>query len=103
MLTAIDAILAESAQPPIILIQGDHGVPRLKAQQNAILSVYLLPQEDDSLYASISPVNSFRVIFNSYFGGNLGLLEDRSCASSSAAPFDCRPLVDPNPLCRVSP
>jgi hypothetical protein len=103
MLTAIDAILAESAQPPIILIQGDHGVPRLKGQQNAILSTYFLPQGDDSLYASISPVNSFRVIFNTDFSGNLDLLEDRACASSSAAPFDCTPLADPNPLCTVSP
>jgi hypothetical protein len=103
MLAAIDAIVAESAQPPIILIQGDHGVPRLKAQQNAILSAYLLPDVEGMLYDSISPVNSFRVILNSYFGGELDLLEDRSCASSNGAPFDCTPLVDPNPLCAIVP
>jgi hypothetical protein len=103
MLTAIDKILAESAQPPVILMQGDHGVPRLKTHQNAILSAYLLPQGNSALYETISPVNSFRVIFNAYFGGNLSQLEDSSCASTSAAPFDCVPLADPNPQCAVSP
>jgi hypothetical protein len=99
MLTAIDAILAESAQPPIILIQGDHGVPRLKAQQNAILSTFLLPEVESVVYDSISPVNSFRLILNSYFGGQLDLLEDSACVSSNDAPFECIPLADPNPLC----
>ena len=103
MLAAVDAILTESAQTPIILIQGDHGVPRLKAQQNAILSTYLLPEVEGVVYDSISPVNSFRVILNSYFGGELNLLEDRSCASGNGAPFDCAPLADPNPLCAGTP
>jgi hypothetical protein len=103
MLAAIDTILVESVQTPIFLIQGDHGVPRLKEHQNAILNAYLLPHGEDALYDSISPVNSFRVIFDTYFGGNLDLLEDSSCASSSAAPFDCTPLVDPNPACAISP
>ena len=100
MLSIIDALLAESARTPIILIQGDHGVPRLLAQRNTILSSYLLPGSDGALYDSISPVNTFRVIFNEYFAGELGLLEDRACASTSAAPFNCSLLPDPNQQCR---
>ena len=33
---------------------------------------------DTLLYPSISPVNTFRVVLNSYFGENLPLLEDKS-------------------------
>ncbi len=30
------------------------------------------------LYPTITPVNTFRVVFDGYFGGNYGLLEDTS-------------------------
>ena len=99
VLAAIKRIVAESAQPPIILIQGDHGVPRLAGYTNAILNTYLLPGESDKLYASISPVNSFRVILDAYFGGSLGLLRDESCVSTNADPFACTPVPEPNPVC----
>ena len=103
MLSVIDAILAESAQTPIILIQGDHGVPRLLKAQNAILSTYLLPGAEQAVYDSISPVNSFRMIFNEYLGGELELLEDQAYVSDSAMPFNFRPLADPNPQCPSVP
>ena len=32
---------------------------------------------ENILYESISPVNTFRVIFDNYFGTDLGLLEDK--------------------------
>ena len=44
-----------------------------------ILNTYRLPDvdpEEAGLYQSISPVNSFRVIFNAYFGTDLPLLDD---------------------------
>jgi hypothetical protein len=44
-----------------------------------ILNAYYLPGvSHESLYPGISPVNSFRVVFNQYFGAGLPLLEDRS-------------------------
>jgi len=45
-----------------------------------ILNAYALPGVDpaQALYPSISPVNSFRVVLNRYFGTDLPLLEDRS-------------------------
>ncbi|HWL65696.1 MAG TPA: hypothetical protein VNP73_06955, partial [Actinomycetota bacterium] len=51
-----------------------------------ILNAYYLPgghQQD--LYPTISPVNSFRVVFNEYLGTDLPLLEDRSYAHRSTA------------------
>ena len=84
ILQVIDEILAKSETPPIIVIQGDHGPPPQlspsSAQKMPILNAYYLPGVDANkvLYSSISPVNTFRVILNSYFGQTLPLLEDIS-------------------------
>ena len=80
----IDALIENSNIPPVIIIQGDHGpLPDLTedpSQRIPILNAYYLPgiKTDKLLYPYISPVNSFRVVLNSYFGQNLHLLEDKS-------------------------
>jgi len=92
---------------PVILIQSDEGpYPRELAlasdrrwddatraelhEKYRILNAYYLPGGDyGSLYPSISPVNSFRVVFNEYFGTDLELLPDRSYAPFHAdRPYD---------------
>ncbi len=78
ILDAIDQIIANTNPKPIIILQSDHS---RKGSENmfGILNGYYFPDADTtSLYPSISPINSFRVIFNTYFGGNLPLLEDKS-------------------------
>lgn len=65
--------LLESDEPPIIILQGDTGEPGMD-----ILNAYYLPGVEHDLYPTISPINSFRKIFNLYFGGNYELLEDES-------------------------
>jgi len=77
MLEMIDTILSKSKTPPIIILQGDHG-PWLqpKPQHFFILNAYYLPEQKTELYPTISPVNSFRLIFNDYFGGNYDMLKD---------------------------
>ena len=90
ILQVIDTILAKSEIPPIIIIQGDHGPPPKlapsAAQKMPILNAYYLPgvDTDKVLYSSISPVNTFRVILNSYFGQDLPLLEDISYYAPNA-------------------
>jgi hypothetical protein len=84
----IDTILSKSSNRPIIILQGDHGPQSLFhfsfentciKERMSILNAYFLPGFDyQNLYPSISPVNTFRVIFDQYYNTKIGLLEDRS-------------------------
>lgn len=44
----------------------------------SILNAYYLPGRENAYYKAITPVNTFRVIFNQYFGTKLSILPDRS-------------------------
>jgi hypothetical protein len=85
----INKILDTSESKPIIIIQGDHGATVVKGLESfnqeaikerySILNAYYFPSEVSMKpYEGISSVNTFRLIFNNYFGSNYELLEDRS-------------------------
>jgi hypothetical protein len=102
-LSIVDQIMKKSATPPIMIIQGDHGIPRIAKWNMANLNAYYLPEGgEQNLYPSISPVNSFRVIFNAYFGAHLDLLRDQACNSPYDDPYACPVLADPNPICSAA-
>lgn len=70
-------ILDQSTTPPIIIIHGDHGLRG--DNRYKILNAYYLPGDGSQrLYPSITPVNSFRLIFDIYYGTQYGLLDDVS-------------------------
>jgi hypothetical protein len=81
---AVAEIIASSDVPPVIILMGDHGptgVPNVDTPTTrmSILNAYYV--NDDTkmdLYPTITPVNSFRVVFNNYFGTSYPLLDDLS-------------------------
>jgi hypothetical protein len=47
-----------------------------------------LPQgKEQALYETITPVNTFRLIFDEYFNARLGFVEDKNYYSSSSHPY----------------
>jgi len=107
LLETIDQILSESDVPPIIILQSDHG-SRLNPEDKQIddvmdkvsfpiLNTYYLPgvEAETVLYPSVSPVNTFRIILNSYFGTELDLLEDRSYDWNVDTDYEFVPVCEP--------
>jgi hypothetical protein len=95
----IDQILARSTEPPVLILQADHGsglrlVPESKEKTDlhermSILNAYYFPDHNyEALYPEITPVNSFRVVLNNYFGAGLPLLPDRNFFSTWSHPFE---------------
>lgn len=98
IMTVVGAILAKSKTPPIIILQADEGPgdeekplalfkeadskkkPILNVRiRCGILNAYHLPGVDTSaLSPTSSPVNTFRLIFNLYFGGRYPLFENKT-------------------------
>ncbi len=97
----LSTIITKSAISPIIIIQGDHGsVIESPGQRMSILNAYYLPETPAPvLYESISPVNTFRLIFNLYFNANLPLLEDASYYSRYETPYEYQQFEDSRPGC----
>lgn len=79
IIRVVQNIIENSSVAPIIIIQGDHGPSHYDtATRMGILNAYYFPDAQPMLYAEITPVNSFRLLFNTYFGEDLSLLEDVS-------------------------
>ena len=92
MIPILKQIILDSKTPPIIIIQGDHGVDPKRAYN---LNAYYFPGDaQKTLYSTITPVNSFRLILNDYFGGNYELLPDINYTSSDKLPFNFETVVN---------
>ena len=98
MLPILQTLIDDSDVPPIIILQADHGWLK---NRPCILNAYYFPDGKQSyLYENISPVNTFRVVFNAYFGTNLPLLEEISYYSRYATPFKFSVFEEPYPACK---
>lgn len=93
VLAVVDAILEKSTNPPIIILQGDHGPgsfldsqsysPPCFYERYSILNAYYLPGQDPSTVPQdITPVNTFRMILNDYFAAGLELLPNHQYFST---------------------
>jgi succinate dehydrogenase hydrophobic anchor subunit len=105
VLAVVDDILKKSESPPVIVIQGDHGPGLLLMngdspdnclwERASILNVYYFPENKTSaLYPSISPINSFRTIFNTYFGTSFDPLPDKTYYSLFEVPYNFLEITD---------
>ena len=101
VLDAVDEILAASEGPVVILVQSDHGDRKfidfdepttagVDARSAILYAIYYSDGDYESLYQSITPVNTFRLIFNHWFGTDYPLLPDKTFfhESSVSTPFN---------------
>jgi len=100
LIPILEKIVNESDPSPIIILQGDHGPRRISSPPREevrlkVLNALLLPEDArGNTYSTITPVNTFRVVFNSILGSDLPLLEDVSYWSTRQEPFKFTIVVD---------
>lgn len=93
----LDEIMAKEGRDKVVIIQSDHGPgfnlnwekPSIDTfnERLPILNAYFFPNEDDILISeSITPVNTFRILFNHYFNSNYEILENKSYFSTWSNP-----------------
>jgi hypothetical protein len=93
---ALDTLIHASETPPVIILQGDHG-PWMQPDFKRfwILNAYYLPGQNQQLYPTISPVNTFRIILNDYLGTSYPMLADKSYFSPIPYIYDFKVFSNP--------
>jgi len=115
----VDRLLARpEAERPIIVLQADEGpyppdyarnvigydwasapTEALEIKFGIFNAMYLPGSEAPDLPATLSSVNTFRLIFDAYFGADLPLLPDRTFTSAGKyRPYDLTEITDRLPL-----
>jgi len=95
----IEKIIDEKKRSKIIIIQSDHGTAfpmdwenpteKMKHDRLSNINYILLPDKNKNfLYNTMTPVNTFRALFNDYFGTNFEILEDRVFFSDYEKPYN---------------
>ncbi len=104
----VSNIIEKSEVQPVIIIQGDHGSFHILDAKNptkdgirermSILNAYYLPDinddGEDNTYNNITPVNTFRLVFNKYLNTSFDLLDDHVFYSSYQRPYDFMNVTD---------
>lgn len=96
VLPTLDRILSRYRTRPVIILQGDHGyrfVPQPVGNEESftILNAIALPPGLDApIPPGLTPVNTFRFVFNTCFGTGYPLLENHR--GTDSGPVSWRPL-----------
>ena len=89
-------LISKSTRPLAIILQTDTGPLFTNGPDEfKILNAYYMPGHTSQLYPGISPVNTFRVVFNAYLGTDLPLLNDASYSSPIPQIYDFSPVPNP--------
>jgi len=77
----VDSIFRNSNRPFVIIIQGDHGYrtyspEKMNLEFENLSAFYFSNQQYDQLYPSMTSVNTFRVVLNTFLNQKLPLLKD---------------------------
>jgi hypothetical protein len=110
----IVSIQEQSKTPPVIILQGDHGPgayvdwldwkKTCLRERMPILNAYYLPGENPAeIPADITPVNTFRVVFNRYFGTALPMQENHNYFVLLPRPYDYIEVTDHLDQCPQRP
>jgi hypothetical protein len=88
VLNTIDSILSSTKKPVVIILQSDHGEEKyldrdsptslgVRVRSSILNAIYFSDQAYEELYPTMTPVNTFRVVFNHWFGTQYLLLSDQ--------------------------
>ena len=107
ILELVDKILENTTRDPVIIVMSDHGYRNEIDWKNPSnedyvagfnnLAAYHMPNQMDNLPETISSVNIFRIIFNSYLDTDFEMLEDRQIWYTPNRPFDFTDSTDKLP------
>ena len=110
IIPVVEKIIENSPTKPIIVLQSDHGPASIfgkreewlknyseegiKERSSILYAVYLPDQDYQQFYESVTPVNTFRIIFNKYFNQNYELFPDKTYYTSYEAIYDFKDITD---------
>ena len=94
VLPLMQSIIKNSSTPPVILLMGDHGKDNEVRNVN-FMAVYFPGGGKSVLYPTLTPVNIFRLVLNTYFGQNYLLLPDTSFTSPAYTSFQFTKITYP--------
>ena len=104
-ITKVIEKILDKNEKSIIILQSDHGSgldvdfknpnESMMLQRLSILNAYYAPEiSENRFHENITPVNSFRIIFNDYFNGDYKILEDRNYWNHGNAPWDFNDITE---------
>lgn len=110
ILPVVQNIIQNSSSPSIIILQADHGPGStfgkreewqknysplaLKERSGILYAVYFPNKKYSQFYPSITPVNTFRILFNVFFNENLELLPDKTFYTDYEKIYDFKDVTD---------